>query len=373
MTRTGKEAHAARRTRRRSPLAPAAEPLEPRLLLDGGEISGTVWCDDDGDALRSEWETGIDGITVQLFDAAGGQLVASATSQSTDLDGDEWIDPATEQGRYRFADMPPGSYEVQPVVPAEWSQTSPPASYTAELGEVDSLHSPNILAFDFPDASAPDSDATLTITAQGDLDQSSEFLRVEVEGVLLADIFVADGQQYQAVQAVLTLPQSQLAGWAEDGVISIRVYPTADVSNLTGAEQITLELSYLATGRRAAAVSAGQAVTGRDFGLAPPFINRPPTLTSVQPLPGATEDQLFVIDYAALLAASDAGDPNGQPVSFRVEALGAGTLTKGAEPAAAGHTLLGAGEDLAWRPPPTPRARSRPSAWRRGTGEQPAP
>ena len=76
----------------------------------------------------------------------------------------------------------------------------------------------------------------------------------------------------------------------------------------------------------------------------------PPTLTTVAPLPGAIEDTDFAVSYATLLGASNASDPDGDPLSFRIEAVTSGTLLKGGTPVVLGATLLSAGESLTWHP-----------------------
>ena len=83
--------------------------------------------------------------------------------------------------------------------------------------------------------------------------------------------------------------------------------------------------------------------------------NQAPSFTSTTPavLSGAAEDTDFTITHAALAAALDESDPNNDPLSFRIESLLGGTLTKNGSPVAAGSTLLGPGESLVWTPPPT--------------------
>ena len=75
-----------------------------------------------------------------------------------------------------------------------------------------------------------------------------------------------------------------------------------------------------------------------------------PTLTTVSTLPGATEDTALTITYATLAAAADEADGDGDTLSFRVEAVSTGTLTKSGSPVVAGTTLLGTGESLGWTP-----------------------
>ncbi len=65
----------------------------------------------------------------------------------------------------------------------------------------------------------------------------------------------------------------------------------------------------------------------------------------------SAEDAPFVLTHAALLAASDASDPQGLPIQFRVERFATGQLTKNGQPVATHATLLGPGESLVWTPP----------------------
>jgi len=80
--------------------------------------------------------------------------------------------------------------------------------------------------------------------------------------------------------------------------------------------------------------------------------NSPPTLTAISPLSGAVEDQPFTNTCAMLAAASDMADVDSANLSFRVEAIRSGTLTKAGAPAMPGSTLLSAGEALVWTPAP---------------------
>jgi len=80
-------------------------------------------------------------------------------------------------------------------------------------------------------------------------------------------------------------------------------------------------------------------------------LNLAPTLTTVDTLRGAVEDQDFVIDYDALLTASNAADLDGDPISFRIESLGVGAMTLDSTPIVPGVTLLGPGQSLTWTPP----------------------
>ncbi|MDZ4812387.1 MAG: hypothetical protein SGI99_07190 [Pseudomonadota bacterium] len=75
-----------------------------------------------------------------------------------------------------------------------------------------------------------------------------------------------------------------------------------------------------------------------------------PTLTQVAPFQ-TQEDTPLLISHAALLAASDAADPQGLAIRFRIERFASGRLSKNGVPVAALSTLLGPGESLLWTPP----------------------
>lgn len=81
-----------------------------------------------------------------------------------------------------------------------------------------------------------------------------------------------------------------------------------------------------------------------------PQVNHAPTLTSISTLPSATEDTAYPISYDALKAASDAADADNDPISFRVEAVSTGTLTKSGTAVTPGTTTLASGESLVWTP-----------------------
>jgi len=78
--------------------------------------------------------------------------------------------------------------------------------------------------------------------------------------------------------------------------------------------------------------------------------NSAPTLSAVGTLLGGTEDTAGTITYATLAASADAFDAQGDAVSFRIEAVSSGTLTKGGVPVTPGSTTLSAGESLVWTP-----------------------
>lgn len=82
-------------------------------------------------------------------------------------------------------------------------------------------------------------------------------------------------------------------------------------------------------------------------------LNQAPVLSAILTVPGAVEGVTFRLRYEGLLAATIANDPEGQPLSFVIDGILAGTATTaGGQPIVPGVTTLGPGEELLWTPPP---------------------
>ncbi len=78
--------------------------------------------------------------------------------------------------------------------------------------------------------------------------------------------------------------------------------------------------------------------------------NTAPTLTTINSISGATEDTAFTISYATLLSASNAADADGDAISFQIQAVSSGTLTKNSVAVTAGSTLISSGDSVVWTP-----------------------
>lgn len=116
-------------------------------------------------------------------------------------------------------------------------------NYRATLTQNGTLFSPNVVSLSFAGAAAPSAAGTLTLTAVGDLDSTSEYLTVSVEGIALGNVFVTGGAAGLPVSATLNLTQSQLSAVTADGVVNVSVTPNANVGNL-GFSQLTATLDY---------------------------------------------------------------------------------------------------------------------------------
>jgi hypothetical protein len=80
--------------------------------------------------------------------------------------------------------------------------------------------------------------------------------------------------------------------------------------------------------------------------------NLPPTLTMVNTLGPTNEDVPITIDYNTMFSQSDIGDINGDSLTFQLDQVTSGTLTKNNLPVVAGSTRLGPGETWVWTPAP---------------------
>jgi hypothetical protein len=81
-------------------------------------------------------------------------------------------------------------------------------------------------------------------------------------------------------------------------------------------------------------------------------VNNPPTLTTVATLTGAKKNLPFTVTYTALAAAANEADIDvpAQTISFVIQSISTGNLTKNGNPITPGVTTLGPGESLVYTP-----------------------
>ena len=97
-------------------------------------------------------------------------------------------------------------------------------------------------------------------------------------------------------------------------------------------------------------ITQGSAVNSTQSNISITSVNDAPTLTSVSVLTGGREDTALTISHAMLSAAANAADVDGDSLSFRIESVSSGTLTKGGTAVSAGTAILSSGESLVWTP-----------------------
>jgi hypothetical protein len=78
--------------------------------------------------------------------------------------------------------------------------------------------------------------------------------------------------------------------------------------------------------------------------------NRPPRLTSIKTLVNAIAATPFTINYATLLANSNAFDVDNDALGFVIETVSSGTLTVNGNAVVAGTTVVHSGDTLSWTP-----------------------
>jgi peptidyl-prolyl cis-trans isomerase A (cyclophilin A) len=89
------------------------------------------------------------------------------------------------------------------------------------------------------------------------------------------------------------------------------------------------------------------------------IVNIPPSLTKIYTMGTLLRNQTGYISSQLLknpqypnYSYSDAWDANGDTISFRVEKISSGTMTKDGQPVVEGVTIFGPGEYVTWTPPP---------------------
>ncbi|MGI9212047.1 MAG: cadherin-like domain-containing protein [Methylococcaceae bacterium] len=80
-------------------------------------------------------------------------------------------------------------------------------------------------------------------------------------------------------------------------------------------------------------------------------VNDPPHLSRVNVMPGGIEDTPYRLTYDDVLNQSDASDPDGDAVSFRIEAIAAGSVFVNDRAVIPGSTRLNPGDTLSGLPP----------------------
>jgi predicted extracellular nuclease len=175
----------------------------------------------------------------------------------------------------------------------------------------------------------------------------------------LHDLYVIDPDTTQTITVGLSLPATAgiLGGPSLNslGAGSYRLTGTVAAVNTALAGLVyTPTLGLTAPVVVSVSVNDGIAtpvtgtVTLRPFG-----VNLVPTLTSVASLGTLTRNQPFTITYDLLSGLANEADLDGDPLSFRIEAVVSGTLTKGGQPVAPGTTTIAAGEQVVFTPTST--------------------
>jgi len=77
--------------------------------VPGTAVGDLIWNDEDGDGIKDESESGVNGITVRLFNSNDDLVSNTVTATNPNTD---------EAGYYKFTDLDPGSYYIEVVLTA---------------------------------------------------------------------------------------------------------------------------------------------------------------------------------------------------------------------------------------------------------------
>ncbi|MDB9313625.1 S8 family serine peptidase [Spirulina sp. CS-785/01] len=129
--------------------------------------------------------------------------------------------------------------------------------------------------------------------------------------------------------------------------------------NFLGSQKVTTDsngnanfnifLSNVAADRFVTATATDSQGNTSEFSNAIRIVGTPnnsPTLTNIDLLSGVVGNQPFKINYEDLLAASNAADTDGDKISFLIQSVNSGTLTKNGKSVISGVTTLSPGEVL---------------------------
>jgi hypothetical protein len=182
--------------------------------------------------------------------------------------------------------------------------------------------------------------ASATMSISGGFQSGQDVLAFTNNGSTMGNIAAS----YSAGTGELTLTSSGATATAAEWQAALRAVTYTNTSDAPNTASRTISF----------AVDDGQienhasTVTTKTLSVA--ASNDVPSLSTIGTLGGATEDTGYTITYATLAGAANEADVDGDTLSFRVQAVSSGTLTKNGVAVTAGTTLVASGEQLVWTP-----------------------
>jgi hypothetical protein len=294
----------------------AAELLYAEMDVDFA-ADGTAYCAIDGGAAQF-------GL---VADAGSGNAIFFSV-----LDGSqptiEWADPAAETLRFVGAES-----GVSVRVPFDWDEATN-YKFGLQLTPDDSATLYDAFFYN-PDAAAWQHVATVSRPVENDA-----FTRF---GSFIEDYGHSPGADRAAYVANTWLRKAG-GTWVD---------ATAALYTSTGADpdvdaDVSGDAWYLETGGSTVNNTPSGTVLSRAAGVQPG--GNPPALSRIDTADGI-EDFAVRFSYGTLCELAHEFDLDGDAVSFRVENVARGTLTKGGAPVTPGTTTLSDGEEWLWTPP----------------------
>ena len=202
---------------------------------------------------------------------------------------------------------------------------------------------------------ATEQDAASTVTIDRAAPTLANFALAGTEGATMTfspSSFAAPFADDRALEPdsimIKTLPSSG-ALWFSGSLVTVnQVIPYNDLGQLSYVPTDYANGTFTFTVTASDGVNSSSPATTVSVVLAP--VTNQPTVTHIDPLTGANEDQTFTITYAALLASSDAVARDAT-LQFRIESVVTGSVSKGGVAVTPGVTAIGPGESFVWTPP----------------------
>jgi uncharacterized delta-60 repeat protein len=286
----------------------------------------------------------LSGVTVGTLTNAAGTLVITFNSNATQARVNQTLSAI---GYSNSSDTPPASVQIDwtfsdgNAAAAQGTGGALTATGSTTVNITPTNDAPTLTAFTSPAASVnEDAEQTLSLAdllvAGNEADVDGTVTAMVVKAVSSGSLRIgADATSATAWDALTnsTVDATHLAFWtpganANGSALNAFTVVAKDNAGLESATPVQLTLDVTA-------------------------VNDAPTLSTLSTLTGASEDTGFTLTYAALAAAANEADVDlGDTLSFRVEALSTGTLTKGGLAVVPGTTLLASGESLVWTPAP---------------------
>jgi pre-peptidase len=183
------------------------------------------------------------------FNRATGSTKNTARSQPSlthnNLSTSQGLEPL--EPRLLLSATLPGQETITPVSASDGEIISAAVGNEVvfqEQTQLDNFFKPNVITFDFP----IDPDAVhglIDITALSDLDNPSEFVSFDAEGIVTADLFTATDDGLRPFTATINLADLDLTTLAADGNLHIEFTPSTAVDDFGDvSEYVTLGLTY---------------------------------------------------------------------------------------------------------------------------------
>ncbi len=220
-------------------LQPAVEVLGPTgaLLASNSAASAGLAASISGLPLAAEGNYTIR-VTGAEDTVGGYQLAVSlnATLESESVDGVSNDTFATAQS-LEPSFMPLSMAASRGAVLGNDSNVGPSQTLTG-------VFAPRVLNYSLTDLPIPTGDGFVTVTAFADLDLTTEFLTLGIEGLGNRDIFVDDGAQSQEVATDIPLTLAEINAIIADDQADFSLTPSPLVAQLDAGSWATIQLSY---------------------------------------------------------------------------------------------------------------------------------